>query len=141
MDDFFLQAHQRTPERYAEPGGNVDYERFLGEVLTPVLAEKAFSFRPFDCSTMSLGQSVSVTPKPLTVVEGVYSLHPALAHAYDLGVFLEIREDAQRERILRRNGPEMLNRFLQEWIPLEKLYFDKTGTRLRCSIHIGDIDE
>lgn len=141
MDDFFLQAHQRTPERYAEPGGNVDYERFLDEVLTPTLEERAFSFRPFDCSTMSLGQSVSVIPKPLTVVEGVYSLHPALAHAYDLGVFLEISEETQRERILRRNGPEMLKRFLGEWIPLEKLYFDKTGTRLRCSIHIGDMGE
>ena len=28
MDDFFLRAEQRTPERYAEVGGNVDYERF-----------------------------------------------------------------------------------------------------------------
>ena len=25
MDDFFLRPEQRTPERYAEIGGNVDY--------------------------------------------------------------------------------------------------------------------
>ena len=31
MDDFFLQPYQRTPERLAEIGGNVDYERFAKE--------------------------------------------------------------------------------------------------------------
>ena len=33
MDDFFLQPHQRTPERFAQPGGNVDYERFRAQLL------------------------------------------------------------------------------------------------------------
>ena len=33
MDDFFLRPEQRTTARYAEVGGNVDYERFLDEVL------------------------------------------------------------------------------------------------------------
>ena len=28
MDDFFLRPEQRTAERFAEVGGNVDYERF-----------------------------------------------------------------------------------------------------------------
>lgn len=33
MDDFFLPGALRTPERLAEPGGNVHYERFQDEVL------------------------------------------------------------------------------------------------------------
>ena len=33
MDDFFLRPEQRRPERFAEPGGNVDRERFAAEVL------------------------------------------------------------------------------------------------------------
>ena len=32
MDDFYLQKYQRTQERYNEPGGNVDRERFKKEV-------------------------------------------------------------------------------------------------------------
>ena len=36
MDDFFLRAEQRTPERYAEIGGNIDRERFLEDVLIPL---------------------------------------------------------------------------------------------------------
>ncbi len=37
MDDFFLQPFQRTLERLAEIGGNVDYKRFQEEVLLPIL--------------------------------------------------------------------------------------------------------
>ena len=31
-DDFFLRPEQRTPERLAEPGGNLDRERMKAEV-------------------------------------------------------------------------------------------------------------
>ena len=37
MDDFFLRPEQRTEQRFAQPGGNVDYERFFEEVLQPLL--------------------------------------------------------------------------------------------------------
>ena len=57
MDDFFLRPEQRTPERYAEVGGNVDYERFMEEVLQPLKAGNTFSYRPFDCSTFMLTES------------------------------------------------------------------------------------
>ena len=33
MDDFFLPPAKRTQQRLSEPGGNVDYERFMEEVL------------------------------------------------------------------------------------------------------------
>ena len=36
MDDFFLRPEQRTEARFAQPGGNVDRERFLEEVLIPL---------------------------------------------------------------------------------------------------------
>ncbi|MBR4880632.1 MAG: hypothetical protein IKU19_01790, partial [Clostridia bacterium] len=35
-DDFFLQMHQRTPERFKEVGGNLDRERFYDEVVTHI---------------------------------------------------------------------------------------------------------
>ena len=34
MDEFFLRPEQRTARRLAQPGGNVDYERFREEVLS-----------------------------------------------------------------------------------------------------------
>ena len=49
MDHFFLRPEQRTRERLEQPGGNVDYERFLAEVLEPLRAGKDCSYRPYDC--------------------------------------------------------------------------------------------
>lgn len=52
MDDFFLRAEQRTAARFAEPGGNVDRERFLAEVLLPLRRGEKFFYRRFDCASM-----------------------------------------------------------------------------------------
>ena len=51
MDDFFLRPEQRTSERLHQPGGNVDYERFLTEVLRPLHDGQAVTYRPYDCHT------------------------------------------------------------------------------------------
>ena len=123
MDDFFLRPEQRTEARYAQPGGNVDYERFLEEVLVPLKAGGAFSYRPFSCKTFSLGEPVKVTPKALNFVEGTYCLHPYFGNPYDLRIFLSIDPMLQRERILQR--PSCLqDRFFEAWIPMERRYFD-----------------
>ena len=134
MDDFFLRPEQRTPERFAEIGGNVDRERILEEVLLPLSQGKTVCYRPFDCSTQALEAPVTVTPNRLTVVEGAYSMHPALAPYYTLSVFLNIDSTYQQARILKRNSPAFAKRFFEEWIPLEQRYFSQTQIRERCDL-------
>ena len=122
MDDFFLRPQQRTAERFAQAGGNVDYERFALEVLEPLRRGEAFSYRPFDCRSMTLQEAVSVAPKQLNIIEGSYSLHPYFGDVYDLRVLLTVDPDVQKERILQR--PAFLHeRFFQSWIPMEQRYF------------------
>lgn len=123
MDDFFLRPQQRTAERYAQPGGNVDYERFQEEVMIPLKNGSPFAYRPFSCKTFSLSDAVEVTPKVLSIVEGTYCLHPYFGDAYDLKLFLSIDPELQRERIYQR-PKHVQERFFTDWIPMEKLYFD-----------------
>lgn len=123
MDDFFLRPEQRTAQRYAQPGGNVDYERFREEVLIPLKKESPLSYRPFSCKTFSLGDAVAVVPKQLNIVEGTYSLHPYFEDPYDLRIFLSVDKETQSERILQR-PLHLIDRFFSDWIPMEKLYFD-----------------
>ena len=123
MDDFFLRPEQRTPERFAEVGGNVDYERFKEEILIPLQDGKQFSYRPFDCSTFTLANPVTVIPKQLNIIEGTYSHHPYFGNLYDLKVMLTVTPELQRERILQR--PAFLHqRFFEQWIPMENRYFE-----------------
>jgi uridine kinase len=135
MDDFFLRPEQRTDERFAEIGGNVDYERFNVEVLLPLKSDKPFSYRPFDCSTFKLTDPVAVSPKKLNIIEGTYSLHPYFGDVYDLKILLTITPELQRERILQR--PAFLHkRFFEEWIPMENRYFDGFGIPEKCDLVI-----
>ena len=136
MDDFFLRPEQRTPERFAEVGGNIDRERFLEEVLIPMKGNKPITYRRFDCSTFALCPPTTVVPKRLIIIEGAYSMHPELASYYDMTVFLNVGSELQKKRIERRNTPQMAQRFFEEWIPLENTYFSEMKVRERCEISI-----
>ena len=134
MDDFFLRPQQRTAERLAEPGGNVDRERFYEEVLRPLTEGQEVQYCRYDCQTQTLLSPVAIAPKALNIVEGAYSMHPALADSYDLSVFLRISPALQRSRIQKRNTPDFAERFFDFWIPLEQCYFEKTDAAARCDL-------
>ena len=121
-DDFFPQAFQRTEERLNEPGGNLDRERFLQEVLQPLLEGKDVEYRAFDCKTMDFRPAVTVPFKRLNVIEGAYSQHPYFLDVYDLKIFFDISPQEQLENIRRRN-PEAVEAFREKWIPREERYF------------------
>ena len=134
MDDFFLRPQQRTAERLAEPGGNVDRERFYEEVLLPLTQGRTVRYRRYNCQTQTVGGPVDIRPGALNVVEGAYSMHPLLADSYDLSAFLRISPEVQHARVLARNGPEIGERFFTRWIPLEQRYFDALDPAGRCDI-------
>ena len=142
MDAFFLRPEQRTPERFAEPGGNVDRERFLAEVLEPVSRREPVALRKLDHTggIFRLMEPVTVVPKAFVIVEGAYSLHPDLEAYYDYSVFLQISPALQAERVLARNGPEGAKMFRERWIPLEQAYFEALHPAERCDLVI-DVTE
>ena len=146
MDDFFLQPKQRTKERLAQPGGNVDYERFSEEILTPLKnagyvedrngaktdITRKITFRPFDCHRQDFAEEVTTEARAVVLVEGSYSCHPALRDAYDLRVFLDVAQAEQEKRILARNGRDGAAVFREKWIPLEEYYFEECRIRDCC---------
>ena len=135
MDDFFLRPEQKTEERLVEVGGNIDYERFSDEVLTPLMDKKqVFEYQRYDCGLRRLTESVKVYRKHLVIVEGSYSCHPYFRDKYDLTIFLDLDDAVQKERILERNGAYMLSRFVSEWIPKEDAYFEKFKVKENCRL-------
>lgn len=134
MDDFYLPPERKTAQRLAEPGGNVDAERFFVEVLSPLSQGKTVRYRPYRCHSGTLGEEVVVPPASLAVVEGVYSLRPDLRAYYHVKCFLEAPWDTRRARLLHRNGAEGLDRFESVWIPLEDAYFRTFPIRQECDV-------
>ena len=140
MDDFFLRPEQRTAARLAQPGGNVDYERFSQEVLAPLTRGEPVCFRRYDCRTQTLEPPRRVVPGALTVVEGAYSMRPELAPVYDLSVFFSITPAEQHRRIRLRNPPAMQAMFCSLWIPLENFYFQAMDVPSRCDLVVNADD-
>jgi len=134
IDDFFLRPEQRTAERLAIPGENIDHERFLAEVLLPVCQGNDILYSPYDCSTQKLGEKVFIPHKRITVIEGSYSCHPVLIDKYSLRVFLTVAKDIQMQRITQRNGSCTAEIFRNKWIPLEEKYFSAYSVREKCEL-------
>lgn len=135
MDDFFLRPEQRTPKRLSDPGGNVDWERFREEILTPLERGcSAIKFRSFDCRTQRFSEPISVSVGDVCVIEGSYSCHPQLRGFYDLRVFLTVSPEEQTRRILLRNGAEKAEQFAEKWIPMEERYFSRCGVEEYCEL-------
>ncbi|MBQ8640043.1 MAG: hypothetical protein IJ468_12825 [Lachnospiraceae bacterium] len=141
MDDFFLPPALRTDARFAEPGGNVHYERFAEEVLPKLKSREAFSYRVFDCGIMDYHGKREVAASEWRVVEGSYSMHPAFGNYADLSVFLDVSGEEQMNRILARNGEEMAAMFSKRWIPLEETYFAGCQVRERAQLVFGEPDK
>lgn len=132
-DDFFLRPEQRNEVRLAQPGGNIDYER-LAPIAEQAALGREMEYSPYNCQTQKLEMPVYIPARKLTLVEGVYAMHPLIKQEYDLSVFLMINAQKQQERIRQRNAPELANRFMQEWIPMENRYFSEFKVRENCGL-------
>ena len=136
MDDFFLRPEQRTPERLAVPGENIDHERFLAEVLLPLRQTGRCVYRPYRCATQTLGEAVEIALDALCIIEGSYACHPALAAHYDVRLFLTVDAEEQLRRIAQRGGEAAAAVFKEKWIPLEEAYFAAFDVAARCDLCI-----
>lgn len=129
MDDFFLPAEKKTEERLATPGGNIDWERFKEQVLDKIGSDEEFVYDIYHCGTGHISQSKPVRKKRLYIVEGVYAHHPELVGAYDYKIFFDVARPKQLDRIRKRSSEKTLKRFVDEWIPLEDMYFKEFNLR------------
>lgn len=134
MDDFFLPPELRTPERFAQPGGNVHYERVLAQVLRPLSRGEHTVYDRFNCHSLTYTDQISLSPAPLIIVEGAYALHPALRAYYDLRVLCPVEPEVQLQRVLQRNGPQGLAAFRDKWIPLENRYLEQCEVATCCDL-------
>lgn len=134
MDHFFLRPEQRTLIRLQQPGGNVDYERFLEEVLLPLKQKKDFFYRPYDCHQQKLCEKIEILYHSINIIEGSYSCHPMLWDYYDFRIFLTVDPQEQFRRIQKRNGEVSAALFRDKWIPLEEKYFSFYQIQERCDV-------
>lgn len=136
MDHFFLRPEQRKEEenRFRIPGGNVDYERFIMEIMFPLKLRPGspFKYNPFNYKKQELAPPVYIQPTSAVIVEGSYSCHPTVWDHYDMRIFLTVGRREQEKRIRQRRGEEAVAMYREKWIPLEEEYFAAEKLAKRC---------
>ena len=133
MDEFFLPPAMRSEARFAEPGGNIHYERFNAQVAQPLRRGEAFSYEIFDCSAGKISGEKRIEKNALIIVEGVYSLHPLYRDIYTHSIFLKTDEKTQDKRLQAR-GEWLYQKFQSLWLPLERAYFQQFNIEKSCDL-------
>jgi len=117
----------------------MDLNRFRSEVLLPAGRGETVQYKAFNCQTGRFCETMAVTARPLTVVEGSYSQHPLLSAQYDRTIFLICSRTEQARRLRAREGAHFKS-FQAHWIPMEENYLNSCGIEGRSTLTIDTSD-
>ena len=148
IDDFYLPIVMQTPEIMKEPGGNINYDRFIAEITAPLTADSTVVYRPFLCMEQKYASGVSLKRTGVNVIEGTYSCHPVLREIYAkltdwevITLFMDIDDRNQRDRVRGRVGELRFKLFEDKWIPREREYFSAYSVMEYCDYSISGTDD
>ena len=130
-DDFYLPLAVRCANWQQQPGTNMDFTRLRNEILQPLLRGETAHYKAYSCAAGAFLPAESFAAAPLTILEGSYSLHPALQTEFAVRVFVTCPPDVQAARLQAREGTRYAN-FVQRWIPLEEGYFAAYDPAAHC---------
>lgn len=136
IDDFFLPKHIQNKKPPGEIAGNIDKERFIYEVIQPLTKNKSITYHRYDCALDVFTEKVHVLPTKLIVIEGVYSLYPEFSSIYDYSIFMDVNQDVQLNRLLKREGKEKTKIFVAKWLPREERYYQTYSPHLSCDYYL-----
>ena len=94
-DDFYLPLAARCANWQEQPGANIDFIRLRNEVLQPLLRGETALYNAYSCAAGAFLPSKPFAAAPLTILEGSYSLHPALQTDFAVRVFVTCPPDVQ----------------------------------------------
>ena len=131
-DDFFLAPNAVRGDFNIYIDGLID----LLERLPKRLGDTA-TYEKY-CCRLGTYENIEIGYKPITIVEGVYSLAPPLRAFYSFTVWVEVDLDTRLDRLKTRN-PHNYDRFVGEWIPREDRYFAKYGVREYADVAVNSL--
>ena len=94
-DDFYLPLAARCANWQEQPGANIDFIRLRNEVLQPLLRGETALYNAYSCAAGAFLPSKPFAAAPLTILEGSYSLHPALQTDFAVRLFVPCPPDVQ----------------------------------------------
>ena len=96
--------------------------RFVEQLLQPLLAGRPARYQRWDWGTDTGAEWHDVPADVAVVVEGVSSTDVRLGVPWDITLWVDAPYETRLTRALERDGPELLDRWLTDWMPSEEAY-------------------
>ena len=119
-DDFLDPI--RSDERSADWDG-VERLRMRHEAIEPFARNEPASYRPFDWTTYTLGDSVSLPDAVVLIVDAIGLFHPEMDGCLDLTVWLDVSLEVAQQRGMQRdktNGHDHDWLWNEVWVPNDR---------------------
>ncbi|MGH3764585.1 MAG: uridine kinase family protein [Pseudonocardiaceae bacterium] len=98
-----------------------DWQRLKEQVLVPVREGKqSLRYQRYDWDNARMGVWVDIPMPSIVIVDGIYTLRPALRHLSDVKVYVEASKEVRVERQIDR--AENPNEWIKRWIAAEDFY-------------------
>ena len=105
LDDFRLPLSERKPDWETTPGGEMDFERFDEEIVTPWLTKKPLVYSVVDPKSGEITERRALPDGQMFLFEGTYALHPLIRDFYDLRLFMKVDGQVQANRLAKGGTP------------------------------------
>lgn len=146
FDDFYYEKNSENHNK-PEIGSSFDWSRLEKEVLIPLRNNSIAFYQKYDWLKDEVGGKYEVRPEGIILIEGVYSGRKEIRNYYDLSIWVEVDYGLRLQRGIERDGEDMKDKWVEEWMPKEDEYISSElhSTREDADIIIrgetGNIDK
>jgi uridine kinase len=123
IDSFYIgEWNRRVEHRNYNIHPLFDWDRFEREVIEPLQKGKHIVYHVYDWHLHNTDNVAHIDDESIIILEGVQSFQPRFAEAYDYRIWLEAPEHNRLEKGLARDGEQMEELWLEDWLPIERNY-------------------
>jgi dephospho-CoA kinase len=115
VEDFFDNS-------YDEIG--INSLRIIKDIFNPAVVGKQLKYKKYNLQTKIFEEVTIESLNPIVVIVGIYSSNPILEKYYNGIIYIDLKEETQKERLLKINRL-LSSRFTNDWVLKENNYFEK----------------
>ena len=119
-----------------------EWDRFRAQVLLPLLAGEPACYQVWDWTADAAGDWNDLAPGRVLIVEGVSCTRDEVGAPWDVAVWVDTPRQERLRRTVERDGPALLPRWLEDWMPSEQRWAARDRPWDRVDLIVsGEVDD
>lgn len=118
-----------------------EWDRFQAQVVRPLRAHRDACYQEWDWAIDAGGPWHDIPAGSVVVVEGVSATRTEVDVQWGLRIWVETPPAIRLQRALARDGPGLMARWLDDWIPSERAYIAAQRPHERVDLVVSGVEE